>query len=58
MRFRTREWKWSIVTLAVLNFAMPQAGKAEEPLQEAIKLEDVVVTATKTVKKVEDVPGR
>lgn len=57
MRSAIREWKWPLAALVACSLAVPQTGKAEEPVQDVVKLGDVVVTATKTEKKVGDAPG-
>ncbi|MEA3438472.1 MAG: TonB-dependent receptor [Thermodesulfobacteriota bacterium] len=45
-----------IVILGIMSLILPQVG-AEEKEKGVIKLEEIVVTATKTEKKVEDAPG-
>ncbi|MBW2304895.1 MAG: TonB-dependent receptor [Deltaproteobacteria bacterium] len=52
-----RDGNWLIVALAIFCFAAPHVAKAGQARQDAVRLEEIVVTATKTEKKVEDVPG-
>lgn len=57
MKLVKREGKWLLAALAVSGLTMSQAVHAEEVNKEAITLGQVVITATKTEKKVEDAPG-
>ncbi len=47
----------SFVLISMVVFLMPVNGLAGEEESKAIKLETIVVTATKTEKRVEDAPG-
>lgn len=52
-----RKWSWLIAALAVFCFAPPHAAEAEQAGPDAVRLTEMVVTATKTRKKVGDAPG-
>lgn len=53
-----KNWRWSIVFFAVLGLAVPGAGKAEEPEDgDVIRLDEVVVTATKYETSTKDIPS-
>lgn len=49
--------KLTLALLVIVGLVLPQTGWAEGKKQGAIKLEQIVVTATKTEKKLGDVPG-
>lgn len=49
--------KLTVVLLVIVGLVLPQAGWAEGEKKEVIKLEQIVVTATKTEKNLEDAPG-
>jgi len=46
-----------IVILGIMSLILPIESWAEEKEEEVIRLEEIVVTATKTEKKIEDAPG-
>jgi iron complex outermembrane receptor protein len=50
-------WKSVIGSLAVLMFIAAQQGRAEEKKRGGIELDEIVVTATKTEKQVDDAPA-
>ncbi len=52
-----RRCRGLILTLAIFCFAAPHTAEAEQENRDVITLEEIVVTATKTEKKVEDAPG-
>lgn len=52
-----REWTWLIVAFAIFCFVAPHVAEAEQASSDVVRLEEIVVTATKTEKKVEDAPG-
>jgi len=55
-----KRWIGSLVAVACVILTLSAAGWCEEAKKasgEAIRLEEIVVTATKTEKKVEDAPG-
>jgi iron complex outermembrane receptor protein len=52
-----KEWRWLIVTLTTFCFAAPRVAEAEQASPDVVTLPEIVVTATKTEKKVEDAPG-
>ena len=49
--------KLTVALLVIVGLVLPQAGWAEGKKDGVIKLEQIVVTATKTEKKLEDAPG-
>lgn len=49
--------KFILILSGGICFILPQVSRAEEKKEGIIKLEQIVVTATKTEKKVEDAPG-
>jgi len=49
--------KWVMIALVILGLAIPQASKAAEKSPDAVQLEEIVVTATRTEKKTADAPG-
>lgn len=52
-----RERSWLIVALGILCLATPRLAEAMQTVQNAVKLDEIVVTATRTEKRIEDVPG-
>jgi iron complex outermembrane receptor protein len=49
---------WLILFIAVFSVGLSQTAKAQQELtQNTVKIEEMIVTATKTEKMVEDVPG-
>ena len=50
-------FRWVVMILAINLVMMLPAGQAAEPEEQVVKLETIVVTATKSEKNVEDVPG-
>ena len=52
-----RKMGWWIVALAIVCFPALKAVGAEKAKADAVKLKDVVVTATKTEKQVDEAPG-
>ncbi|MBW1717200.1 MAG: hypothetical protein JRJ77_15490, partial [Deltaproteobacteria bacterium] len=49
--------KFILVLSGVIGFILPRMSWADDKKEGIIKLEQIVVTATKTEKKVEDAPG-
>ncbi|RLB80737.1 MAG: hypothetical protein DRH24_10155 [Deltaproteobacteria bacterium] len=49
--------KFILILSGVIGFILPRMSWADEKKEGIIKLEQIVVTATKTEKKVEDAPG-
>lgn len=49
--------KLTVALLVIVGLVLPQVGWAEGKKKGVIKLEQIVVTATKTEKKLEDAPG-
>jgi iron complex outermembrane receptor protein len=49
--------RWVISLAWIMSLVFPQVSWAKEGEEGVIKLENIVVTATKTEKKVEDAPG-
>jgi outer membrane cobalamin receptor len=52
-----KEWRWLIVALTIICFAAPHVAEAGQASSDLATLPEIVVTATKTEKKVEDAPG-
>ncbi len=52
-----KRWKWLIVGFAVLNLTASWPVKADEETQTTGKLEDIVVTATRTEKEISESPA-
>jgi len=52
-----RSWKLIVILVGIMGLVFAQVSLAEEKETGVIKLEKIVVTATKTEKKVEDAPG-
>ncbi|RLB20853.1 MAG: hypothetical protein DRG76_10175 [Deltaproteobacteria bacterium] len=50
-------WKLIVILFGILSIALAQMSAAKEKEEGVTKLEEIVVTATKTEKKVENAPG-
>jgi iron complex outermembrane receptor protein len=51
------KWSWLLVVLAFFSFVAPCAVEAEQANKDAEELEEIVVTATKTEKSVQEAPA-
>jgi len=52
-----KEFKWVVIALALIMTIMPPGRKAEAKEEQVIKMDEIVVTATKTEKSVTEAPG-
>lgn len=50
-------FRWVVMTLAIALALTPPLSQASEQEEQVVKMDEIVVTATKSEKKVEDVPG-